>query len=88
MEELPYIGILAAIASAFGVKELWAIWKQKIQIKADVKEAYRNEIQQRILECEKKVEMLVNENTELSIKVARLEERILLTAKNRVKRGT
>lgn len=87
MDQLPYIGILAAIASAFGVKELWAIWKQKIQIKADVNESYRLEMHQRVLECEQKVQMLLEENTQLSIKVARLEERILLTAKNRVKRG-
>ena len=76
-----------------GLKEGWNIWKKKIDNSASFKSSIREDNRKRIVELEEKVkglyekiEALLLENATLKANIARLEERILITAKNRVKK--
>ncbi len=45
------------------------------------------ELKTKITDLEKKINLLIEENTALKIKVARMEERLIRNAKNKVKRN-
>ena len=45
------------------------------------------ELKTKIIDLEKKINLLIEENTALKIKVARMEERLIRNAKNKVKRN-
>ena len=45
------------------------------------------ELKTKITDLENKINILIEENTALKIKVARMEERLLRNAKNKVKRN-
>lgn len=84
--------ILIALISALGIKEIWNIWKKKIDIGATKSErkfsVYSQNIEaltNKITELEAKIEVLISENTQLLVKVARMEEKLILNAKRRVK---
>ena len=86
-------GLLIALLSAFGVKEIWSIIKKKMdqnEREGDKLDQLSlkiiTELKDKIDSLELKIEELIIENTNLKIKVAKMEERILLTAKNRVKK--
>jgi uncharacterized protein (TIGR02449 family) len=92
MDKDNIIPMLIALIGALGLKEGWSIWKKKIDKSAEAKLNRRENSKDRITELEarvdelyKKIEKLMEENASLRANIARLEERILLTAKNRVK---
>tara|TARA_R110002050_G_scaffold66786_4_gene144727 strand:+ start:3319 stop:3648 length:330 start_codon:yes stop_codon:yes gene_type:complete len=92
MDDHSLIMGIAALVSAFGLKEIWAIIKKKIDIEAQKdereEEVYTNQIQaltDKISGLEIKIQKLIEENTQLLVKVARMEEKLILNAKKRVK---
>ena len=78
--------ILIALISALGVKEIWNIIKKKIDINAKKEDDQIERLTEKISSLEVKIDELIQENLNLKVKVAKMEERILLTAKNRVKK--
>lgn len=81
------LSIIAAIATAIGVKEIWNIWKKKLDIKANKNSkelqlstkvffATISDLKNEILLLEEKIEQLIEENTQCAIKLARMEERL------------
>lgn len=93
MDSETLIPMLVALIGALGLKEGWNIWKKKIDNSASFKSSIREDNRKRIVELEEKVkglyekiEALLLENSTLRANIARLEERILMTAKNRVKK--
>ncbi len=92
MDKDSIIPMLVALIGALGLKEGWNIWKKKIDNSASFKSSLREDNKKRITELEnkvaelyKKIELLMEENATLKANIARLEERILITAKNRIK---
>jgi hypothetical protein len=84
---------LAGIISAFGIKEIWAIVKQKIDIgaKKDEREEslYTKQIEvltNKITQLETKIELLIEENIQLRVKVVKMEARLINSAKKKVNR--
>ncbi len=78
--------ILIALVSALGVKEVWNIIKKKIDISAKKEDNQIDRLTEKISSLEVKIDELIQENMNLKVKLAKMEERILLTAKNRVKK--
>ena len=84
--------MLVALISALGIKEIWNIWKKKLDLNAKKDEredeVFINQIQaltDKISGLEVKIQTLIEENTQLLVKVARMEEKLILNAKNRLK---
>tara|TARA_R100001163_G_scaffold52798_1_gene40139 strand:- start:280 stop:603 length:324 start_codon:yes stop_codon:yes gene_type:complete len=84
---------LAGIISAFGIKEIWAIVKQKIDINAKKDEreddVYTKQIEtltSKITQLETKIEVLIEENIQLRVKVVKMEARLINSAKKKVNR--
>lgn len=82
---------LAGIISAFGIKEIWAIVKQKIDINAKKDEreddVYIKQIEtltNKITQLETKIEVLIEENIQLRVKVVKMEARLINSAKKKV----
>ena len=78
--------ILIALISALGVKEIWNIIKKKIDINAKKEDSQIDRLTDKISSLEVKIDELIQENMNLKVKLAKMEERILLTAENRVKK--
>ncbi len=78
--------ILIALISALGVKEIWNIIKKKIDISAKKEDNQIERLTEKISSLEVKIDELIKENLNLKVKLAKMEERILLTAKNRIKK--
>ena len=78
--------LLIALISALGVKEIWNIIKKKIGINAKKEDDQIERLTEKITSLELKIDELIQENLNLKVKVAKMEERILLTAKNRIKK--
>ena len=92
METETIISLVVGLVGALGLKEGWNIWKKKIDNSTQIKSEIRKDNKQRIRELEnqvnelrERIENLLLENADIKVNVARLEERILLTAKNRIK---
>jgi len=92
MEPSSIITILTALVAALGVKEIWNIWKKKIdnshkketqQQKSLDKLSYQviEELKIKIGELEEKIDDLIEKNKQCAIKLARLEERMILSVK-------
>jgi len=92
MEPSSIITILTALVAALGIKEIWNIWKKKIdnshkketqQQKSLDKLSYQviEELKVKIGELELKIDDLIEKNKQCAVKLARLEERIILSAK-------
>ena len=89
---------ITVIVSALGIKEIWGIWKRKIEIrnkKDQVDEITKDQITSQVIEelkrkingLEGKIDDLLKMNKECAVKLARLEERFtLLMKKNSNKR--
>ena len=84
---------LAGILSAFGVKEVWAIIQKKMDIgaKKDEREddVYTKQIEvltNKITQLETKIEVLIEENIQLRVKVVKMEARLITSAKKKVNR--
>ena len=92
METETIMSLVVGLVGALGLKEGWNIWKKKIDNSTQIKSEIRKDNKQRIRELEdqvnelrERIENLLLENADIKVNVARLEERILLTAKNRIK---
>ena len=92
MDDHNLLMAVTALISAIGLKEVWSIWKKKMDIGATKSErkfsVYSQNIEaltNKITELEAKIEVLISENTQLLVKVARMEEKLILNAKRRVK---
>tara|TARA_B100000497_G_C7688977_1_gene418315 strand:+ start:643 stop:927 length:285 start_codon:yes stop_codon:yes gene_type:complete len=85
--------LLIALISALGIKEIWNIIKKKMdqnekksERDGNISLAVIEELKDKIGGLEEKINKLIEENTDLKIKVARMEERLIRNAKNKVKR--
>ena len=100
MEQEVLMSILTAITSALGVKEIWLIYKKRVELNqkklnkdANLKVKLMSEVildlKHKIEELETKIDELIEENTMLREKLARMEERLMLsaTSKARTKRS-
>jgi len=83
--------LLIGLISALGLKEIWNIWKKKIDISAQKDEREDNlyteqikNLTDKIEQLESKIQTLIEENTQLLVKVARMEEKLITNAKRRV----
>jgi len=90
------LSVLTAITSALGVKEIWQLWKKRMELNeekatkdARAKDKLMSEVildlKHKIEELESKIDALIEENTMLREKLARMEERLMMSAS---KRGT
>lgn len=91
MDDHNLLMLVSSLIAALGIKEVWQILKQKIDINAK-KEERQDNLQARVIEelknkidgLEKKIDELITENTHLRIKVAKMEERLIMNAKRKV----
>jgi TolA-binding protein len=92
MDDTTIITVLIALVSALGVKEIWNIWKKKIDqsnnklnkdeiTKDQLTAKVIGELRDKIGELEIKIDKLISENIDLHTKLARMEERLVLNAK-------
>jgi regulator of replication initiation timing len=86
-------GLLIALLSAIGVKEIWSIIKKKMdqnEREGDKLDKLSlkiiEELKEKIDSLELKIEELIIENTNLKIKVAKMEERLIKSAAHSKKR--
>ena len=97
MEDHDLIVIVTALASALGLKEIWNIVKKKMDLSAKKDKSNETtkdkitaqvieELKEKIGELERKIDELIKENIELSVKLARMEERLMQSAKKRAGR--
>lgn len=88
MEDHSILVIVTTLVGALGIKEIWNIWKKKIDIDAqkDIRDdefsvQVINELKNKIESLEQKIDALIKENIELHTKIARMEERLMQRAK-------
>ena len=93
MDDHSLLLALTGIISAFGVKEVWAIIQKKMDIgaKKDEREEslYTKQIEiltNKITQLETKIELLIEENIQLRVKVVKMEARLINSAKKKVNR--
>ena len=97
MDETTIITLLTALIAALGIKEIWQIWKKKIDqrnkrdnldetTKDQITFKVIEELKTKISELEDKIDELIEENKKCAIKLARLEERITMSAKKNAAR--
>jgi|TARA_R100000655_G_scaffold24542_1_gene49700 uncharacterized membrane protein len=93
MEDHSLLVTLAGIVSALGLKEIWNIVKKRMDIKASKEERVDGlslkviqELKEKITALELKIDVLITENTELRVKIAKMEERLIQNAKKSVSR--
>ncbi len=91
------VSILTAVTSALGIKEIWLLWKKRMELNEEkaqkdskAKDKLVSEVildlKKKIEELEEKIDSLIEENTMLREKLARMEERLILSASNRATR--
>ena len=90
MDDHNLLMLVTSLLGVLGIKEVWVILRQKIDINAKKEERQDNlqtavieELKNKIDGLEKKIDELITENTNLRIKVAKMEERLILNAKKR-----
>ena len=88
MEDHSLLMVVTSLVGALGLKSIWDIIKKRMDIKAAKEERIDNlsinvieELKDKIVALELKIDELITENTALREKLARMEERILLSAK-------
>ena len=99
MDDTTIITLLTALIAALGVKEIWGIWKKKIDANSKLEIAHLHSdhinlktvideqrkiiegMVEKIDELEEKIDQLVKENKACAVKLARLEERLLMNVK-------
>ncbi len=97
MEDHDLIVIVTALASALGLTEVWNIIKKRMDLSAKKdksNEATKDkitaqvieELKDKIGELETKIDELIKENIALNVKLARMEERLMQSAKKRAGR--
>jgi regulator of replication initiation timing len=90
MESESLLIIVSSLVGALGIKEIWQIIKQKIDINAKKEERVDNvfaeqidTLTKKIGELENKIDELITENTHLKVKIVKMEARLIATAKKR-----
>tara|TARA_R100001086_G_scaffold202462_2_gene118609 strand:+ start:837 stop:1154 length:318 start_codon:yes stop_codon:yes gene_type:complete len=90
MDDHNLLMLVTSLLGVLGIKEVWQILKQKIDINAKKEERQDNlqtavieELKNKIDGLEKKIDELIKENTHLRVKIAKMEERLILNAKKR-----
>jgi hypothetical protein len=93
MEDHSILMVVSTLIGALGIKEIWGIIKQKIDIgaKKDEREEslYTKQIEvltNKITQLETKIELLIEENIQLRVKVVKMEARLITSAKKKVNR--
>ena len=93
MEDHSLIMIVSTLVGALGIKEIWNIIKKRMDISAAKEERVDGlslkvieELKDKISALELKIDVLITENTELRVKVAKMEERLIQNAKKSVSR--
>lgn len=93
MEDHSLIMIVSTLVGALGIKEIWNIVKKRMDINAAKEERVDGlsikvieELKDKISELELKIDVLITENTQLRVKLAKMEERLILNAKSKVSR--
>tara|TARA_R110002096_G_scaffold270895_1_gene464728 strand:- start:458 stop:784 length:327 start_codon:yes stop_codon:yes gene_type:complete len=83
------IGI-TALVSAFGIKEVWSLISKRMDIGAKKNERedslYAKQVEilsNKIQQLEVKIELLIEENIQLRVKVVKMESRLVINAKKR-----
>ena len=91
MEQEVLMSVLTTITSALGIKEIWLIWKKRVELNnkkltkdANLKDKLMSEVildlKDKIDQLEEKIDELIEENSMLREKLARMEERLMLSA--------
>ena len=93
MEDHSLIMIISTLVGALGVKEIWQLVKKRMDINAAKDEREDGlsirvieELKTKIGQLELKIDDLIKENTHLRVKIAKMEERLIRNAKNKVAR--
>ena len=93
MEDHSLIMVISALVGALGIKEIWNIVKKRMDIKASKEERVDGlslkviqELKEKITALELKIDVLITENTELRVKIAKMEERLIQNAKKSASR--
>ena len=93
MEDHSLIMIISTLVGALGIKEIWNIVKKRMDINAAKEERVDGlsikvieELKDKISELELKIDVLITENTQLRVKLAKMEERLILNAKSKASR--
>ena len=93
MEDHSILMVVSTLIGALGIKEIWGIVKQKIDINAKKDEreddVYTKQIEvltNKITQLETKIEVLIEENIQLRVKVVKMEARLITSAKKKVNR--
>lgn len=91
MDDHSILMAVTALISAIGLKEVWSIFKQKIDINAKKEERsdsmYAQQVavlSNKIQQLETKIELLIEENIQLRVKVVKMEARLITSAKKKV----
>ena len=90
MDDHNLLMLVTSLLGVLGIKEVWQILKQKIDINAK-KEERQDNLQAKVIEelknkidgLERKIDELITENTHLRVKIAKMEERLIANAKKR-----
>ena len=90
MDDHNLLMLVTSLLGVLGIKEVWQILKQKIDINAKKEERQDNlqtavieELKNKIDGLERKIDELIKENTHLRVKIAKMEERLNVKAKKR-----
>ena len=86
MDSESLVLVVGGLAGAFGIKEVWNIIKKKMDINHSVSSNHNSYKQKRIEELEDELKEANKTILELTVRVSKLEERMLHVAKNRVKK--
>lgn len=91
MDDHSIIMVISTLVGALGIKEIWGILKQKIDINAKKDEREESfyiqqisELTSKIGQLEKKIEVLIEENIQLRVKVEKMQNRLIMSAKKKV----
>lgn len=78
--------IVGGLAGALGIKEIWNIIKKRMDMSYSVSSSQNSYKQKRIEELEDELKEANQTILDLTVRVSKLEERMLHVAKNRVKK--
>ena len=93
MEDHSLLMVISSLVGALGLKSIWDIIKKKMDIAAAKEERVDGlslkviqELKSKITDLELKIDTLIQENTSLRVKIAKMEERLIQNAKKSVSR--
>lgn len=93
MEDHSLLMVISSLVGALGLKSIWDIIKKKMDIAAAKDKRVDGlslkvieELKDKISELELKIDVLITENTQLRVKLAKMEERLILNAKSKASR--